>query len=276
MITNKLIYSVIKIKKQRQENNMPTVYFPNENKGAEGPIIKWIPTGSGVSIGYDHEKWEQTRKQRMEDGEANNDYFFRPIHEGRCPLKESSFKVMKNPKCFMMKANQVNVTSSKATEAYPKYKPNPKELRDYTDSWGYKQWRDYENDKAAKRAIERKHCERKMEERCKHPWYGSFEMLSYYGTHPLELSQGDFGSKNGPNRKCKQKSYHKRMPKEVAGKRRGNNRWRGDSASRSIRRKLKKKQNINKSWRKAACGDRGWDPVKGKGRRVKCMVSDNI
>ena len=55
---------------------------------------------------------------------AINNCFFRPIYEGRCPLKESSFKVMKNPKWFMMKANQVSITSSKETEAYKKYKPN--------------------------------------------------------------------------------------------------------------------------------------------------------
>lgn len=255
---------------------MPTVYFPNENKGAEGPIVKWIPTGCGVSIEWDHKKWEQTRKQRMEDGKANNDSFIRPLFEGRCPLKESSFKVMKKPRWFMMKANQVNVTSSKDTEARFKYKPNPKELRDYTDSQGHKILRDYENDKATKHMIEREHCERKMKDRCKHPWYRSFEMQSYYGTHPIELECCDFKTKNGPNRKCKQKSYHKRMPKEVAGKRRGNNRWRGDTASRSIRRKLKKKQNMNKSWRKAACGEKGWDAVKGKGRRVKCVVADNM
>ena len=255
---------------------MPIVYFPNENKGAEGPIIKWIPTGRGVSIRYDHEKWAQTKQQRMEYGEANNDCFFRPIYEGRVPLMESSFTVLKYPKFNKMDANKVSITSSKATEACQKYKPNPKEMGDYTDSQGHKRWRDYENDKAAKHAIERKHCERKMKERCKYPWYGSFEMQSYYDTHPFELEHCDYVTKNGPNRKCKQKSYHKRMPKEVAGKRRGNNRWRGESTSRSIRRKLKKKQNMNKSWRKAACRDRGWDPVKGKGRRIKCMVSDNM
>lgn len=255
---------------------MPIVYFPNENKGAEGPIIKWVPTGCGVSIRYDHEKWAQTREQRMEDGKSGGDEFFRPIYEGRIPLNESSFVVLKHPRLCKMGANQVNITSSKDTEAWVEYKPNPKELRDYTDSQGHKRLRAYENDKAAKHEMEREHCKRKKKERCKQPWYVSFNVQSYYGTHPLELSQSDFGSKNGPNRKCKQKSYHKRMPKEVAGKRRGNNRWRGESASRSIRRKLKKKQNINKSWRKAACGDRGWDPVKGKGRRVKCMVSDNI
>jgi len=255
---------------------MPTVYFPNENKGADGPIIKWMPTGCGVSIEYDSKKWEETKQQRMIDGEIKNDDIIRTIFEGRIPLKESSFKVMTNPKYYTIKANQVSITSMKETRALAKYKPNLKELMDSKDSQDKQRWRDYENDKAIKHMIERKHCERKMKERCKHPWYGLSSMQNYYGTHPLELGQCDFVTKNGPNRKCKQKSYHKRMTKEVAGKRRGNNRWRGDTASRSIRRKLKKKQNMNKSWRKVACGEKGWDAVKGKGRRVKCVVADNM
>ena len=250
---------------------MPTVYFPNKNKGADGPIIKWIPTKCGVFIKWDNEKWKQAKNT------INVNYIFRPYMEGRVPLDESSFRALSNPKFYKMKANQVDVTSEKYAEAFVEYKPNPKELRDYTTRQGHARWRDYENDKAAKHMEERDHCERKYKElNQKWPYNVPVEERCEGGGFEREFSQCDFESKNGPNRKCKQKSYHKRMPKEIAGKRRGNNRWRGESASRGIRRKLRKKRNMNKSWRKEACGDKGWDSIKGKGRRVKCLVSDNM
>jgi hypothetical protein len=234
-------------------------------------LLNGFLQNKGASIKLDHKKWEQIKTM------INFDSIFRPYWEGRVPLEESSFKALHNPKWSKMKANQVDITSKRYAEAFVKHKPNPKELMDDKTKQGCVRWRNYENDKAAKHMKEREHCERKNEElNQKWPYNVPVEERCEYGGFDLEFSLCDFNSKNGPNRKCKQKSYHKRMPKEIAGRRRGNNRWRGDSASRNIRRKLKKKRNMNKSWRKEACGDKGWDSVKGKGRRVKCMVSDNM
>ena len=101
------------------------MYFPNRNKGADGPIIKWIPTNKGASIKLDHKKWEQMKSI------INFDSIFRPYWEGRVPLEESSFKALHNPKWCKMKANQVDITSKMYAEAFVKHMPNPKELMDY-------------------------------------------------------------------------------------------------------------------------------------------------
>ena len=128
---------------------MPTVYF--RNKGADGPIIN----------GSECVSLNGTTKMNQAKNTINVNDIFRPYMEGRVPLDESSFRVISNPKFYKMKANQVDVTSEKYTEAFVEYKPNPKELRDYTTKQGHARWRDYKNDKAAKHMEEREHCERK-------------------------------------------------------------------------------------------------------------------
>jgi hypothetical protein len=124
-----------------------------------------------------------------------------------------------------MKANQVGITSNRNTEAWVEDKPDPKKMRDFTSKEGFQKWCAYENDKAAKRMIEREHCKRNDKQQGQ-PWPYNMpvEARCYNGGFDRELSQCDFKSKNGPRRKCKRKGYYKNLAKKQTGKRNANNR----------------------------------------------------